>query len=181
MHMSTVKTLLPMLALSATIAATAAPPLPTTTVLRQAVPSATVDLRALAVTQAFTASMQGVGAVVVLSAENVGIGGPLLLSPSSTVYAAVFEGNADGSTLPAGQYRVRFNFTNLFAPATVSLNSNTGAAASCALTPSPAGPQAVQSCDLLVVSSGAAFRVAASRLSGVSQSVLASVQVFKEH
>lgn len=140
-------------------------------------PSMTKDM-----TQFFSMALAGtttVGQVEVWGAIAGG-GFTTLTGPQSAVYVKVFTSGGDGKTLPAGRYRVRFNFSNVSQAMPIGLLPvHAGASPTCNLV-QKGGYQNIQTCDVWFTSAGESFQARAIHNGTFGQLTLHSVQVFKE-
>lgn len=140
------------------------------------------ELEFYAVTHTMTASFAGVPASFDITGVNVsmGFGQDLVMTPSSALSVVVSTTNSSRNAAPPGTYRVRFNVSNVGWETPFTLKSdNGGQNTTCTLARKP-GYTNIQSCDLVVTTSGQPFGVAASFSGTAPQLNVKSVQVFKE-
>ncbi|MBI2389071.1 MAG: hypothetical protein HYV09_05585 [Deltaproteobacteria bacterium] len=135
-------------------------------------PSARVSMVAV---PGFRASFSGELAASIRVGGDVNLGDVIFVRPGGQLTVDVSGSTA--TTLPTGSYRVRFSFSNVSDATTVAVRSGT-TTSTCSLVPK-LGYQNLQSCDLVVASTGTAFVATATHTSGAPQLAVDSVQVFK--
>ena len=143
---------------------------------RTAAPSGQVQLSGL--DSKLGGNLTGIPAFMQVSGSNVGIGAYFTMNSTSRLGVRVMTVNSNGTTAPAGTYRVRFNASNVgwAIPLTLTSGAQT---TTCTLQPQP-GYRNIQLCDLVVTTGGQMFGVDA-RYSGIAPELtIDSIQVFKE-
>lgn len=119
-----------------------------------------------------------VNASISLVGQDIGIGGYMTLGKTSNLAARVFTLNTPGNVAPPGTYRVRFKFLNVNTVTSVALTSGS-LSTTCQLAALP-GYNNVQTCDLVVATTGSAISVLATPGASTGQITIGSVELYKE-